>query len=47
MGQTVEAKILEIDTERKRISLSIKQTVEAPVAEEAVEEAVEEAMAEE
>lgn len=47
IGQTVEAKILEIDTERKRISLSIKQTVEAPVAEEAVEEAVEEAMAEE
>ena len=47
IGQTVEAKILEIDTERKRISLSIKQTVEAPVAEEAVEEVVEEAMAEE
>ena len=40
IGQTVEAKILEIDTERKRISLSIKQTVEAPVAEEAVEEAM-------
>ena len=36
LGQTVEAKILEIDTERKRISLSIKQTVEAP-AEEAEE----------
>ena len=40
IGQTVEAKILEIDTERKRISLSIKQTVESPVAEEAVEEAM-------
>ena len=40
LGQTVEAKILEIDTERKRISLSIKQTVEAPAeeAEEADEE---------
>ena len=40
LGQTVEAKILEIDTERKRISLSIKQTVEAPVeeAEEAEDE---------
>lgn len=38
LGQTVEAKILEIDTERKRISLSIKQTLEAPVAEEADEE---------
>ena len=40
VGQEVEAKILEIDTERKRISLSIKQTVEAPAeeAEEADEE---------
>ena len=44
LGQTVEAKILEIDTERKRISLSIKRTVEAP-AEEA--EAPAEAPAEE
>lgn len=44
LGQTVEAKILEIDTERKRISLSIKQTVEAPAeeAEAAEEEADEE-----
>lgn len=41
LGQTVDAKILEIDTERKRISLSIKQTVEAPEA-EADEEAAEE-----
>ena len=49
VGQTVEAKILEIDTERKRISLSIKQTTEVPEAEveEAEEEAVEEARAEE
>ena len=44
LGQTVEAKILEIDTERKRISLSIKRTVEAPAeeAEAAAEEADEE-----
>ncbi len=33
VGQTVDAKILEIDTERKRISLSIKQTLENPVSE--------------
>ncbi len=40
LGQTVEAKILDIDTERKRISLSIKQTLEEPVAEaDAYEEA--------
>ena len=39
LGQAVEAKILEIDTERKRISLSIKQaSPEAEVAEEAAEE---------
>ena len=30
VGQTVDAKILDIDTERKRISLSIKQTLDAP-----------------
>lgn len=41
LGQTVEAKILEIDEERKRISLSIKATIEAPVEEAKVEEAVE------
>ena len=35
VGQEVSAKILEIDQERKRISLSIKETLEAPVAEEA------------
>jgi len=33
-GQEVEAKILEIDKERKRISLSIKETIEPPVFEE-------------
>ena len=37
LGQVVEAKILEIDTERKRISLSIKQA--SPETEEVVEEA--------
>jgi 4-hydroxy-3-methylbut-2-enyl diphosphate reductase len=50
VGQTVDAKILEIDTERKRISLSIKQTLEPEEApeeeayedEEVVEEAAEE-----
>lgn len=41
IGQDVDAKILEIDTERKRISLSIKETLE-PTAEEAVEEVTEE-----
>ena len=30
VGQEVEAKITQIDTERKRISLSIKQTLDAP-----------------
>ncbi len=33
VGQAVDAKILEIDTERKRISLSIKQTKEPPAPE--------------
>ena len=54
VGQIVDAKILEIDTERKRISLSIKQTKEEealeeePVDEAPVEEApVEEAPVEE
>ena len=49
LGQEVEAKILEIDKERRRISLSIKATLDAPeAAEEAkAEEAVEEAAAEE
>lgn len=34
LGQDVDAKILEIDVERKRISLSIKETLEAPAEEE-------------
>ena len=43
VGQTVNAKILEIDKDRKRISLSIRETIEPPAAEEApAEEAVEE-----
>lgn len=46
VGQIVDAKILEIDTERKRISLSIKQTIEAP-AEEADDEDGEEYIDEE
>ncbi|MEE1038661.1 MAG: bifunctional 4-hydroxy-3-methylbut-2-enyl diphosphate reductase/30S ribosomal protein S1 [Eubacterium sp.] len=37
VGDEVEAKILEIDKDRKRISLSIKETLEAPVAEEVAE----------
>ena len=40
LGQAVEAKILEIDTERKRISLSIKQA--SGEVEEVAEEAAEE-----
>lgn len=44
VGQEVSAKILEIDKDRKRISLSIKETLDAPVAEEAEE--AEEATAE-
>jgi 4-hydroxy-3-methylbut-2-enyl diphosphate reductase len=34
VGQEVTAKILEIDKDRKRISLSIKETLEPPTAEE-------------
>ena len=45
VGQTVEAKILDIDTERKRISLSIKQAL--PAEAEEAEEAPVEAEAEE
>ena len=45
VGQTVEAKILDIDTERKRISLSIKQAL--PAEAEEAEEAPAEAEAEE
>lgn len=47
VGQTVSAKILEIDKDRKRISLSIRETIDPP-AEDAAEEApAEEAVAEE
>ena len=42
VGQEVSAKILEIDKDRKRISLSIKETLEAPAAEVAEEAADEE-----
>lgn len=35
VGQEATAQILEIDTDRKRISLSLKACIEAPVAEEA------------
>ena len=44
VGQEVQAKILEIDKERRRISLSIKETIEPSLfddAAEAVEDAVE------
>jgi 4-hydroxy-3-methylbut-2-enyl diphosphate reductase len=37
VGQEVTAKILEIDKDRKRISLSIKETLEPPTQEEAAE----------
>lgn len=45
VGQNVQAKILEIDMDRKRISLSIKKTQEKPGADESkeIEEAAEEA----
>ena len=46
VGQEVSAKILEIDKERKRISLSIKETLDPPAASEA-EEAAEAASVEE
>ena len=42
LGQVVDAKILEIDTERKRISLSIKQALPEEEAVEEAEEIVEE-----
>ena len=37
VGQVVSAKILEIDKDRKRISLSIRETIEPPAVEEAEE----------
>ena len=46
VGEKVEVKILDVDFDKKRVSLSIKALLEPPVAEaaeEAVEEAVEEA----
>jgi ribosomal protein S1 len=44
VGQKVNVKIMEIDTENKKIALSIKETLEAP--EEAEEVAEEEPVAE-
>ena len=41
MGQEVEAKITQIDTERKRISLSIKALTEPEEAEAPAEETAE------
>ena len=41
VGDVVKAKIMEIDFDKKRVSLSIKALVEPPVAEEAVEEVAE------
>ena len=41
VGDVVKAKIMEIDFDKKRVSLSIKALVEPPVAEETVEEATE------
>ena len=43
IGQTVTAKILEIDKDRKRISLSIRETIDPPTEEEAAAQEVEEA----
>lgn len=44
IGQTVDAKIIDIDLEKKRVSLSIRALIEkAPEAEEAVEETAVEA----
>ena len=41
IGQSVSAKILEIDESKKRISLSIKETLEVPAEEAVAEEAAE------
>jgi len=46
-GQTVQAKITDIDMENKKVSLSIRALIEVAPTEEAEEEAVEEAPAEE
>ena len=40
IGEEVTAKILEIDKDKRRISLSIKETIEPPIFEEAKEETV-------
>ena len=47
VGQEVSAKILEIDTERRRISLSIKETLEAPIQKDFEEEEYEQEAEEE
>jgi len=47
VGDIVKAKILEIDKENKRISLSIKETIEPPIFEEEVAPAPEAPVAEE
>ena len=43
LGQTVDAKIIDIDDEKQKVSLSIRALLEEAPAEEAVEEAAEEA----
>lgn len=47
VGQEVKAKILDIDFDKKRVSLSIKALLDPPVAEEAVEAPAEETPVEE
>lgn len=47
VGDVVKAKIMEIDFDKKRVSLSIKALLDPPAAEEAVEAPVEEPVAEE
>ncbi len=46
IGQVVDAKIIDIDTEKQKVSLSIRALLNEEAAEEAVEEAVEEASCE-
>lgn len=47
VGDVVKAKIMEIDFDKKRVSLSIKALLDPPAAEEAVEAPAEELVAEE
>lgn len=47
VGDVVKAKIMEIDFDKKRVSLSIKALLDPPAAEEAVEAPAEESVAEE